>query len=373
MPTDARSPSPESSKALTSRFEDEADRAAARAMRHIEPGASSANVLQSLDRHVSHGHHLFRGSRLSGERGPFGAESPTSTTGSESLAPVTGAVSQWDGQPLPSALGRQMSTALGADLSGVRIHSGKEGSSVSGAHDALAVATGRDVYFAEGMYKPEDRGGRALLAHELAHTVQQGAVPTAAGAAASGLSVGGSRLAGPQRSGNKTGGGSNTGSQTKQLFGGFGAALTHVTGTQPKWVSQVEPTDPNRQELGQMLKSKEGMGGEFTQDLRQMMMGQNGAQTLLNQPMPKSTIPLFEAQLDDHVALDKRGAPQFEHHDVDIGHHENLSKKFASSGYPSGKWLHQLGKKNSQFQSWNTNPETGKRFDDFYSKGGGYF
>jgi hypothetical protein len=38
---------------------------------------------------------------------------------------------------------------------------------------ALAYTVGRDIVFAEGRYRPESLDGRRLLAHELAHVVQQ--------------------------------------------------------------------------------------------------------------------------------------------------------------------------------------------------------
>ncbi len=46
---------------------------------------------------------------------------------------------------------------------------------------ANAYAVGRDVVFAEGRYAPESPAGRRLIAHELAHVIQQGAAPEAQG------------------------------------------------------------------------------------------------------------------------------------------------------------------------------------------------
>ena len=43
---------------------------------------------------------------------------------------------------------------------------------------ARAFATGTDVYFAKGEYKPEPADGDRLIAHELAHVVQQRGAPT---------------------------------------------------------------------------------------------------------------------------------------------------------------------------------------------------
>ena len=54
----------------------------------------------------------------------------------------------------------------------------------STAHDlnhavsAKAFATGTDVYFAKDQYKPNTSDGDKLIAHELAHVVQQRGAPT---------------------------------------------------------------------------------------------------------------------------------------------------------------------------------------------------
>ena len=43
---------------------------------------------------------------------------------------------------------------------------------------ARAFATGTDVYFAQDEYKPNTTDGDKLIAHELAHVVQQRGAPT---------------------------------------------------------------------------------------------------------------------------------------------------------------------------------------------------
>ena len=46
------------------------------------------------------------------------------------------------------------------------------------AVSARAFATGTDVYFAQDQYKPNTSDGDKLIAHELAHVVQQRGAPT---------------------------------------------------------------------------------------------------------------------------------------------------------------------------------------------------
>jgi hypothetical protein len=57
------------------------------------------------------------------------------------------------------------------DVSKVRVHSGKTATEAAKAMDARAFAVGdNDVFFDESEFSPGSTQGRALLAHELAHT-----------------------------------------------------------------------------------------------------------------------------------------------------------------------------------------------------------
>lgn len=88
------------------------------------------------------------------------------------------AASNSAGQPLPCHLERKFEQALGADLSGVRVHTGPESISASKAISARAYTTGNDIHFNAGQYDPQSLEGQRLLAHEVVHTVQQqGATP----------------------------------------------------------------------------------------------------------------------------------------------------------------------------------------------------
>jgi hypothetical protein len=66
-----------------------------------------------------------------------------------------------------------MEAAFGADLSDVRVHSGARGQTAAGRMHARAFAHGSDVAFAPGQQRPGTPVGDALLAHELAHVLQQ--------------------------------------------------------------------------------------------------------------------------------------------------------------------------------------------------------
>lgn len=79
------------------------------------------------------------------------------------------------GSPLDPSTRMRMESAFGADFGGVRVHTGTEAAGLSRDLGAKAFTHGNDIYFNEGKYSPGTREGEHLLAHELTHTVQQGA------------------------------------------------------------------------------------------------------------------------------------------------------------------------------------------------------
>ncbi|HEV8323279.1 MAG TPA: DUF4157 domain-containing protein [Myxococcota bacterium] len=91
-------------------------------------------------------------------------------------AAVAGALGP--GQPLDPTPRARMESALGADFSTVRLHADGDAAALSRSLEARAFTVGPHVAFAAGEYRPGSPAGDALLAHELAHVVQQrGAAP----------------------------------------------------------------------------------------------------------------------------------------------------------------------------------------------------
>jgi hypothetical protein len=76
------------------------------------------------------------------------------------------------GRPLGEAE-RRVASAFAVDLSGVRVHDDSTGAAVAGEAGAHALAVGSHIAFGQGRYMPGTVIGDALLAHELAHVVQQ--------------------------------------------------------------------------------------------------------------------------------------------------------------------------------------------------------
>ncbi len=77
---------------------------------------------------------------------------------------------------LPSSVRDFMEPRFGADFGDVRIHTGEKAASLSRSVSAEAFAVGSHIYFAQDKYQPETHAGKELIAHELTHTLQEGAV-----------------------------------------------------------------------------------------------------------------------------------------------------------------------------------------------------
>ncbi|MCX6028844.1 MAG: DUF4157 domain-containing protein [Chloroflexi bacterium] len=81
------------------------------------------------------------------------------------------------GAPLPEEMRAFFEPRFGHDFSRVRVHTGAEAAKSARSVNALAYTLGRDIVFAAGQYAPETDAGRNLIAHELAHVIQQQGVP----------------------------------------------------------------------------------------------------------------------------------------------------------------------------------------------------
>ncbi len=100
-----------------------------------------------------------------------------SESGSQTARPNMGsrlAQQKGSGNPLPKSVKAEMEQGIGANFSGVRIHTDSEAVQMNKDVHAQAFTHGQDVYFNSGKYSPESTEGKRLLAHELTHVVQQG-------------------------------------------------------------------------------------------------------------------------------------------------------------------------------------------------------
>ncbi|MCE9577738.1 MAG: DUF4157 domain-containing protein, partial [Deltaproteobacteria bacterium] len=86
---------------------------------------------------------------------------------------LTEALPRAGGAPLPAGLRAELGGALGADLTEVRLHGDAAAAGRAASLDAAAYAVGQDIHLGAGAPALDTPEGRHLIAHEVAHTVQQ--------------------------------------------------------------------------------------------------------------------------------------------------------------------------------------------------------
>jgi hypothetical protein len=107
------------------------------------------------------------------QRSPAGVDTPSGV-------PVGASVTRYlrqsagAGSPLPATARMALESSYAADLGAVRVHADAAASQAADALQAEAVTLGSTIWFGHGRYRPDTPEGRRLLAHEVAHTVQQG-------------------------------------------------------------------------------------------------------------------------------------------------------------------------------------------------------
>jgi hypothetical protein len=99
------------------------------------------------------------------------------------IPPIVNEVLQSPGHALDAQTRSSMESRFGRDFSRVRVHTNENAAESALAVSALAYTAGRNIVFGAGQYAPGTHAGTQLLAHELAHVVQQrhvsaGSLPT---------------------------------------------------------------------------------------------------------------------------------------------------------------------------------------------------
>ena len=121
------------------------------------------------------------------------------------VPPIVHEVLRSPGQPLDTETRAFFEPRFGHNFSHVRVHADQQAVESARAVNALAYTVGRDVVFGAGQYSPHRNRGQKLLAHELAHIVQQTATPNSITTSSGSLSLAeaeadrqGEAVAGPQ-------------------------------------------------------------------------------------------------------------------------------------------------------------------------------
>jgi hypothetical protein len=166
--------------------EQEADRAAEQVMRMSAPRQQFACPCGGGCPKCQEGRGDYEHSQMKGIRG--------NDAGGTEAPPVIHEVLSSPGRPLDSATRGFMEHRFGQDFGRVRVHTGERASKSAEAVKALAYTVGHDIVFRADQYRPGTATGKQrLLAHELAHVVQQRAA-SAAPAVAPGVTSTGQRL-----------------------------------------------------------------------------------------------------------------------------------------------------------------------------------
>lgn len=158
--------------AADSAFEREADAVAAEVVRRLGRRHSTGDGERSAQGPAL----ADRLQRIARRAAPSGPD-PVGPEGGSLDEITTRAVEQarGGGAPLESGPQRDMESAFGADFSAVRIHRGPDADLLNRQLGARAFTIGSDIFFRGGEPSLTSEGGRHLLAHELTHTLQQGA------------------------------------------------------------------------------------------------------------------------------------------------------------------------------------------------------
>ena len=88
------------------------------------------------------------------------------------------AAARGSGRPMDRGLSSALEQGMGESLGDVRVHTGNSAAALARAVSARAFTVGRDIFFGDGEYRPGTPDGDHLVAHEVAHVIQQRAAPS---------------------------------------------------------------------------------------------------------------------------------------------------------------------------------------------------
>ncbi len=92
------------------------------------------------------------------------------------VTPIVARGIEGGGQALDPQTRNFMESRFGRSFDQVRVHAGRPAAESARSLDARAFTVGPNIVFGEGQYNAGNDAGRHLIAHELVHTIQQGAV-----------------------------------------------------------------------------------------------------------------------------------------------------------------------------------------------------
>ncbi len=147
-------------------YEQEADRVAEQVLKMPEPGPQRR---ESPDREVGRGY--FRSGSLVQQQ--VVNEAGMEPGGVDISRDILGSTRQ----PLDGTVRGFMEPRFGHDFTQVQVHKDSTAVRLNQSLNAHAFTIGQEIFFGQGEYDPGSSRGMELLAHELTHTIQQGASP----------------------------------------------------------------------------------------------------------------------------------------------------------------------------------------------------
>jgi hypothetical protein len=148
-------------------LEHEADRVADQVMRMPDPALSIASASVQLSRKCAACEEEEKAKKLKTK--PAGSAEPAAGA----APPIVDEALRAPGQPLDQATRAFFEPRFRYDLSQVRVHTDEKAAASARAVGALAYTVGPHIAFAANRFAPSSDRGRHLIAHELAHVVQQ--------------------------------------------------------------------------------------------------------------------------------------------------------------------------------------------------------
>ncbi len=153
------------------------------------------------------------------------------------------------GEPLSEKARKRMESRFGYDFSSVRVHAGGTAVDSTRRLNARAFTFGNDIVFGAGEYEPNTMIGQGLLAHELAHVVQQ--------------SRGGSYPTGPAQKSNLE----HDANQARIAFSSSENGFVQVLGASGSWVA----ADQRSSRVARRLRSGTAGGVRFEEGPRDVI------------------------------------------------------------------------------------------------------
>ncbi|MCE8427110.1 MAG: DUF4157 domain-containing protein [Candidatus Methanoperedens sp.] len=162
-------------------YEQEADRMAEQVMRMPEPKVANETKVSNPAGNNSIQRKCLgckNGTKIKKEEDEEKLQKKEASGSTHELTPELDSsirVIRGGGQPLPESVRAFYEPRFGADFSEVRVHTGSYAAETAKSINARAFTVGNNIAFGGGQFVPGSQEGRKLLAHELTHTIQQGA------------------------------------------------------------------------------------------------------------------------------------------------------------------------------------------------------